>query len=116
MVHENLEFMADGGTLAFGLRHIYPIKESLKHVDHILKGSNVVVYKSTRAHVCLSSSQCCTCTTMRMPKTRMPTTRTTMMTRTMTSTVSYTPEREMCPEVNLDNLGLSVNHKRVYSF
>ena len=28
----------------------------------------------------------------------------------------YTPERKMCPEVNLDNLGLSVNHKRVYSF
>ena len=46
---ENPEFMADGGTLAFGLRHIYPIKESLKHVDNILKGSDAVVYESTRA-------------------------------------------------------------------
>jgi len=47
----NPEFMADGGTLGFGLRHVYPIKESLslKHVYNVLKGSDAVVYQSTRA-------------------------------------------------------------------
>ena len=47
----NPEFMADGGTLGFGLRHVYPIKESLslKHVYDVLKGSDAVVYQSTRA-------------------------------------------------------------------
>ena len=45
----NPEFMADGGTLAFGLRHAYPIKKSLKHVYNILKGSDAVVYQSMRA-------------------------------------------------------------------
>ncbi|KAI0277142.1 hypothetical protein BGY98DRAFT_1107893 [Russula aff. rugulosa BPL654] len=44
----NPEFMADGGTLAFGLRHVYPIKESLKHVYDVLKGSDAVVYQSMR--------------------------------------------------------------------
>ena len=43
---ENPEFMADGGTLAFGLRHVYPIKESLDHVYRVLKGSDAVVYQS----------------------------------------------------------------------
>jgi hypothetical protein len=43
---ENPEFMADGGTLGFGLRHVYPIKESLNHVYNVLKGSDVVVYQS----------------------------------------------------------------------
>jgi hypothetical protein len=45
----NPEFMADGGTLGFGLRHIYPIKDSLKHVYNVLKGSDAVVYQSMRA-------------------------------------------------------------------
>ena len=45
----NPEFMADGGTLAFGLRHVYPIKESLKHVYNILKGSDAVVFQCMRA-------------------------------------------------------------------
>ena len=45
----NPEFMADGGTLAFGLRHVYPIEKSLKHVYNILKGSDAVVYQSMRA-------------------------------------------------------------------
>ena len=46
----NPEFMADGGTLAFGLRHVYPIiKESLEHVYNVLKGSDAVVYQSMRA-------------------------------------------------------------------
>jgi hypothetical protein len=47
---ENPEFMADGGTLAFGLRHGYPIKHrGLKHVCKVLKGSDAVVYHSARA-------------------------------------------------------------------
>ncbi len=45
----NPEFLGDGGTLAFGLRHIYPIKDSLKHVYSVLKGSDAVVYQSVRA-------------------------------------------------------------------
>ena len=46
---EDPEFMANGGTLAFGLRHVYPIKESLKHVYDVLKGSDAVVYDGMRA-------------------------------------------------------------------
>ena len=42
----NPEFMADGGTLAFGLRHVYPIEESLEHVYNVLKGSDAAVYQS----------------------------------------------------------------------
>jgi hypothetical protein len=45
----NPEFLGDGGTLAFGLRHIYPIKNSLKHLYNALKGSDAVVYQSVRA-------------------------------------------------------------------
>ena len=45
----NPEFMADGGTLAFGLRHVYPINGYLWHVYNILKGSDAVVYQSMRA-------------------------------------------------------------------
>ena len=41
--------MADGGTLAFGLRHVYPIEESLEHVHNILKGSDAVVYQTVHA-------------------------------------------------------------------
>jgi hypothetical protein len=43
---ENPEFLADGGTLAFGLRHVYPIKNDLNDVCKILKGSDTVVYQS----------------------------------------------------------------------
>ena len=46
---ENPEFMADDGTLAFGLRHVYSIKKGLNHVYGVLKGSDAVVYQSTRA-------------------------------------------------------------------
>ena len=47
---ENPEFMADGGTLAFGLRHDYPIEHrGLQDVCNVLKGSDAVVYQSTRA-------------------------------------------------------------------
>jgi hypothetical protein len=45
----NPEFMAEGGTLAFGLRHVYPIEKSLDHVYDVLKGSDAVVYQSVRA-------------------------------------------------------------------
>jgi hypothetical protein len=45
---ENPEFMADGGTLAFGLRHVYPIDKSLSHVCDVLKGSDAVVYQGMR--------------------------------------------------------------------
>jgi hypothetical protein len=47
---ENPEFMADGGTLAFGLRHVYLIDnlKSLKHGYNVLKGSEAVVYQSMR--------------------------------------------------------------------
>jgi hypothetical protein len=38
--------LADGGTLAFGLRHVYPIEESLEHIYGVLKGSDAVVYQS----------------------------------------------------------------------
>ena len=44
----NPEFMADGGTLAFGLRHVYPIEKNLKQVYNVLKGSDAVVYESMR--------------------------------------------------------------------
>ena len=46
---ENPEFLPDGGTLAFGLRHVYPIKDDLKPVYKILKGSDAVVYQSVLA-------------------------------------------------------------------
>ena len=46
---ENPEFLADGGTLAFGLRNVYPIKNNIKHVYSILKGSDAVVYRGARA-------------------------------------------------------------------
>ncbi len=44
----NPEFLGDGGTLTFGLRHVYPIKKSLKYVYGVLKGSDAVVYQSVR--------------------------------------------------------------------
>jgi hypothetical protein len=46
---ENPEFFPDGGTLAFGLRHVYPIKNNLKHVHSILKANDAVVYQSVQA-------------------------------------------------------------------
>jgi hypothetical protein len=48
---EDPEFMAEGGTLGFGLRHLYPIKHisRLQLVHKILKGSDAVVYQSTLA-------------------------------------------------------------------
>jgi len=40
------DFLSDGGTLAFGLRHVYRIKNNLNHVYEILKGSVAVLYQS----------------------------------------------------------------------
>jgi hypothetical protein len=44
----NPEFMADGGTLGFGLGHVHPIEENLDHVYNVLKGSDAVLYQSMR--------------------------------------------------------------------
>jgi hypothetical protein len=42
--------MADGGMLAFGLRHGYLIESrGLGHIYDVLKGSDAVVYQSVRA-------------------------------------------------------------------
>src|SRR6266478_1389532 len=46
---ENREFLADGGTLAFGLMHAYTIGNTFKHVYGALKGSDAVVYRTLRA-------------------------------------------------------------------
>jgi hypothetical protein len=46
-LHKNPEFMAHGGTLAFGLWHRYPDKYDLRHI--YLKGNDTVVYQSVRA-------------------------------------------------------------------
>ena len=50
---ENPEFLPQGGTLAFGLRHVYPIDPSkchpLEHIYGTLKGSDAVVYQTVRA-------------------------------------------------------------------
>jgi hypothetical protein len=45
----NPEFMAEGGTLAFGLRHVYPIECNLKPIYDVLKGGDTVVYQCVRA-------------------------------------------------------------------
>ncbi len=46
---ENPEFMADGGTLVFGLRHIYPIKYTFESIYDVLKGSDALIYQSVHA-------------------------------------------------------------------
>jgi hypothetical protein len=52
---ENPEFLADGGTLAFGLRHVYPISDDeenpapLEPVYRALKGSDAIVYQTVHA-------------------------------------------------------------------
>jgi hypothetical protein len=48
---EDPEFLAEGGTLVFGLSHVYPIhpiEDYLKHIYDVLKGSDSVVYQSAR--------------------------------------------------------------------
>jgi hypothetical protein len=52
---ENPEFMPDGGTLGFGMRHVYPIASKADHPNPLepiystLKGSDAIVYQTTRA-------------------------------------------------------------------
>jgi hypothetical protein len=46
---ESREFLADGSTLAFGLRNAYSIGKDFKHVYGALKGSDAVVYRTLRA-------------------------------------------------------------------
>jgi hypothetical protein len=46
---KNPEFLAYGGTLGFGLRHVYPVKRETKHVCDLLKASDAVLYRSFRA-------------------------------------------------------------------
>jgi hypothetical protein len=46
---ESREFLADGGTLAFGLAHAYSIEKDFKHVYGALRGSDAVVYRTLRA-------------------------------------------------------------------
>ena len=45
----NPEFLPDGGTLGFGLRHVYQIEGRLEHVYGLLKGSDGAVYRALRA-------------------------------------------------------------------
>ncbi|KAI0258970.1 hypothetical protein BC834DRAFT_974667 [Gloeopeniophorella convolvens] len=42
------EFLPDGGTLGFGLRHAYQVEDDLKHVYSLLKGSDAVAYNVAR--------------------------------------------------------------------
>jgi len=46
---KNSEFLPDGGTLGFGLRHKYPIEDNIMHIYGLLKGIDAVVYRSARA-------------------------------------------------------------------
>ncbi|KAH9986738.1 hypothetical protein BJV74DRAFT_885855 [Russula compacta] len=46
---ENPELLTDGGTLIFGLRHIYPIEDHLGSVYKALKGSDAMLYQSVLA-------------------------------------------------------------------
>jgi hypothetical protein len=46
---ENPEFLPNGGTLGFGLRHVYPVDRKIEHVYDSLKASDAVVYRSFRA-------------------------------------------------------------------
>jgi len=45
----NPEFLPDGGTLGFGLRHVYQVEYTVEHVYSLLKGSDAAVYQSVRA-------------------------------------------------------------------
>jgi hypothetical protein len=46
---ENPEFLAEGGTLGFGQRHVYPNDEELSNIYGMLKGIDAIVYRSARA-------------------------------------------------------------------
>jgi hypothetical protein len=49
---ENPEFLPNGGTLGFGMRHVYPIAKhahDLKPIYGALKGSDAIVYQASHA-------------------------------------------------------------------
>ena len=52
---ENSEFLPNGGTLAFGMRHVYPIVRTMDYPNPLepiygaLKGSDAVVYQAAHA-------------------------------------------------------------------
>jgi hypothetical protein len=46
---EDPEFLAYGGALGFGLRHVYPAGREIKHIYGLLKASDAVLYRSFRA-------------------------------------------------------------------
>jgi hypothetical protein len=46
---KNPKFLPDGGTLGFGLRHVYQVEETINHVYSLLKGSDASVYQNLRA-------------------------------------------------------------------
>ena len=46
---KNPESLPEGGTLGFGLRHVYQVEESLNRVYNLLKGSDASVYQNVRA-------------------------------------------------------------------
>jgi hypothetical protein len=45
---ENPECLPHGGTLGFGLRHSYAIRNEIQHVYGLLKASDAVIYRSFR--------------------------------------------------------------------
>ncbi|TFY64815.1 hypothetical protein EVG20_g5823 [Dentipellis fragilis] len=45
---EDPAFLPDGGTLAFGMHHVYPIKDSLKHIPKLLKGNDALVWRVSK--------------------------------------------------------------------
>jgi len=46
---ENPEFLSYGGTLGFGLRHVYPVGRDIGHVYGLLKASDAILYRTFRA-------------------------------------------------------------------
>ena len=45
----NPAFLPDGGTLVFGMRHVYQVEDKVDYVYSLLKGSDAAVYQTLRA-------------------------------------------------------------------
>ncbi|KAA1470642.1 hypothetical protein DENSPDRAFT_774981 [Dentipellis sp. KUC8613] len=39
------DFLPEGGSLGFGLRHAYPVKDNISHIPKLLKGSDAVILR-----------------------------------------------------------------------
>ncbi|KAA1470643.1 hypothetical protein DENSPDRAFT_929004 [Dentipellis sp. KUC8613] len=39
------QFLPKGGSLGFGLRHVYPVKNTLSHIPRLLKGGDAVIQR-----------------------------------------------------------------------